>query len=250
MSFHPWEALTGAVVIPALVLAIPIHFAALGLVLTVMTVMGVTNHMGWEAFPKGIVNGPLGEWLITASHHQRHHAEYRGNYGLYFRHWDRLCGTDDPRGLTLTGGLPYFGGPGNNYSLHAIVETIARCRAAPGSFGLVFANGGFLTKHSFGVYSTLAGQIGPHDPYPQAAVDALASPDFTETPMGSGTVETFTVVFDKGAPAFAIVIGRHGEGRRFLGVGREELGRYMTGTIIGAPLTVEAGTPVNVVRLS
>ena len=94
MSFHPWEALTGAVVIPALVLAIPIHFAALGLVLTVMTVMGVTNHMGWEAFPKGIVNGPLGEWLITASHHQRHHAEYRGNYGLYFRHWDRLCGTD------------------------------------------------------------------------------------------------------------------------------------------------------------
>ena len=94
MSFHPWEALTGAVVIPALVLAIPIHFAALGVVLTVMTVMGVTNHMGWEAFPKGIVNGPLGGWLITASHHQRHHAEYRGNYGLYFRHWDRLCGTD------------------------------------------------------------------------------------------------------------------------------------------------------------
>jgi sterol desaturase/sphingolipid hydroxylase (fatty acid hydroxylase superfamily) len=36
----------------------------------------------------------LGAWLITASHHQRHHAEYRGNYGLYFRFWDRLCGTD------------------------------------------------------------------------------------------------------------------------------------------------------------
>jgi Delta7-sterol 5-desaturase len=94
MSFHPWEALTGAVVIPALVFAIPIHVGALGVVLTVMTVMGVTNHMGWEAFPKSLVNGPLGNWLITASHHQRHHAEYRGNYGLYFRHWDRLCGTD------------------------------------------------------------------------------------------------------------------------------------------------------------
>jgi len=94
MSFHPWEALTGAVVIPALVFAIPIHVGALGVVLTVMTVMGVTNHMGWEMFPKGLVNGPLGNWLITASHHQRHHAEYRGNYGLYFRHWDRLCGTD------------------------------------------------------------------------------------------------------------------------------------------------------------
>jgi Delta7-sterol 5-desaturase len=94
MSFHPWEALTGAVVIPALVFVIPIHVAALGVVLTVMTVMGVTNHMGWELFPRPFVNGPLGNWLITASHHQRHHAEYRGNYGLYFRHWDRLCGTD------------------------------------------------------------------------------------------------------------------------------------------------------------
>ncbi len=94
MSFHPWEAVTGAVVIPALVFAIPIHVGALGVVLAVMTVMGVTNHMGWEAFPAWVVKGPLGKWLITASHHQRHHAEYRGNYGLYFRHWDRFCGTD------------------------------------------------------------------------------------------------------------------------------------------------------------
>ncbi len=94
MSFHPWEALTGAIVIPALVFMIPIHVAALGAVLSVMTVMGVTNHMGWEVFPRAVVNGPLGNWLITATHHQRHHAEYRGNYGLYFRFWDRLCGTD------------------------------------------------------------------------------------------------------------------------------------------------------------
>jgi Delta7-sterol 5-desaturase len=94
MSFHPWEALTGAIVIPALVFLIPIHVGALGVVLSVMTIMGVTNHMGWELFPKAIVNGALGNWLITASHHQRHHAEYRCNYGLYFRHWDRFCGTD------------------------------------------------------------------------------------------------------------------------------------------------------------
>jgi Delta7-sterol 5-desaturase len=94
MSFHPWEAITGAVVIPVLVFAIPIHVGALGVVLSIMTVMGVTNHMGWELFPRGIVNGPLGNWLITASHHQRHHAEYRCNYGLYFRHWDYVCGTD------------------------------------------------------------------------------------------------------------------------------------------------------------
>jgi sterol desaturase/sphingolipid hydroxylase (fatty acid hydroxylase superfamily) len=94
MSFHPIEAITGAVVIPALVLLIPIHVAMLGLVLTIMTVMGVTNHMGWELFPRRLVQSRLGHWLITASHHQRHHAQYRCNYGLYFRHWDHLCGTD------------------------------------------------------------------------------------------------------------------------------------------------------------
>jgi Delta7-sterol 5-desaturase len=94
MSFHPWEALTGALVIPALVFLIPIHVAALGLVLMIMTLMGITNHMGWEMFPKAMVNGPLGKMLITATHHQRHHDDYRGNYGLYFRFWDRLCGTD------------------------------------------------------------------------------------------------------------------------------------------------------------
>ncbi|MCA1749243.1 MAG: sterol desaturase family protein [Parasphingopyxis sp.] len=94
MSFHPIEAVTGAVVIPALVFLIPIHIAALAIVLAIMTLMGVTNHMGWEMFPRRVVQGVVGRWLITASHHQRHHDEYRCNYGLYFRFWDRLCGTD------------------------------------------------------------------------------------------------------------------------------------------------------------
>ncbi|WP_448502212.1 sterol desaturase family protein [Sphingomonas sp.] len=98
MAFHPVEALTGAVIIPLLVFVIPIHVAALGVVLAIMTVMGVTNHMGWEVFPRFIVNGALGGWVITASHHQRHHERYGCNYGLYFRFWDRLCGTDQGLG--------------------------------------------------------------------------------------------------------------------------------------------------------
>ncbi|KPL69147.1 sterol desaturase [Erythrobacter sp. SG61-1L] len=98
MSFHPVEAITGAVVIPALVFFIPIHIAMLGTVLAIMTVMGVTNHMGWEMFPRALVHSRLGHWLITASHHHRHHENYRCNYGLYFRFWDHLCGTD--RGLS------------------------------------------------------------------------------------------------------------------------------------------------------
>ena len=103
MSFHPCEAVSGAVVVPVLVFLIPIHAAMLGLVLGIMTLMGVTNHMGWVMFPRGIVHGGLGKWLITASHHELHHQKYRCNYGLFFRHWDRLCGTDE--------GLGQFAGP-------------------------------------------------------------------------------------------------------------------------------------------
>ena len=98
MSFHPIEAVTGAIVIPLLVFVVPIHVAMLGTVLTIMTFMGVTNHMGWDIFPRRFVHSRFGGWLITASHHHRHHEQYRCNYGLYFRFWDRLCGTD--RGLS------------------------------------------------------------------------------------------------------------------------------------------------------
>lgn len=94
MAFHPYEAVTGAVVVPALIFLIPIHVAMLGVVLAVMTFMGVTNHMGWEIFPRAIVHRTAGKILITATHHQLHHQRYRCNYGLYFRFWDRLCGTD------------------------------------------------------------------------------------------------------------------------------------------------------------
>lgn len=98
MSFHPWEAIIGAIIIPVLVFLVPIHVGILGLVLAIMTFMGVTNHMGWEIFPRFVVHSWLGRWLITASHHQRHHEAYSCNFGLYFRFWDHLCGTD--RGLS------------------------------------------------------------------------------------------------------------------------------------------------------
>ena len=97
MSFHPWEALSGAFVIPALVFVLPLHAGVVLAVLLVMTVMGTANHMGWEMFPTRLVHGRAGKWLITATHHQLHHERYSCNYGLYFRLWDRLCGTD--RGL-------------------------------------------------------------------------------------------------------------------------------------------------------
>ena len=94
MSFHPLEALSGAFLFPALVFLVPIHWAALAIVLTVATLFGVTNHLGWEIFPRRWLDGPFGAVMITASHHEKHHSSYLSNYGLYFRLWDRLCGTD------------------------------------------------------------------------------------------------------------------------------------------------------------
>jgi acetyl-CoA C-acetyltransferase len=59
---------------------------------------------------------------------------------------------DDPRPLTVTGGLPYFGGPGNNYTTHSIAAMVERLRENSGSSGLVTAVGMHMTNHSFAIY--------------------------------------------------------------------------------------------------
>ena len=157
---------------------------------------------------------------------------------------------DDPRGLTLTGGLPYFGGPGNNYSMHGIAEVAARCRANPGAWGLVFANGGFLTKHSFGVWSTTPKAFTRTDPATyQAEIDAMPSPAFTEKPEGQGTVETFTVIHNKGVPAFALLIGRLENGTRFLAQIHENPGALIDVPVIGRKVQVKPTDTVNIATL-
>jgi len=126
---------------------------------------------------------------------------------------------DDPRGLTVTGGLPYFGGPGNNYALHAIAEMVARLRERPGAYGLTTANGWFLTKQSVGVYSTrpVEGAWVRESPSViQARIDALPHPEIVEKPQGPATIETYTVVHGREGVRMGIVIGRDAQGRRFV----------------------------------
>jgi acetyl-CoA C-acetyltransferase len=127
---------------------------------------------------------------------------------------------DDPRPLTITGGLPYFGGPGNDYSMHAIATMVDRLRAAPGTVGLVSALGWYLTKHAVGVYGT-APPSGPwrmpEAQTVQALVDAEPSPEVVREAEGRGTIETYTVLHDReSAPLAGIVVGRLADGRRFL----------------------------------
>ncbi|HEY5107912.1 MAG TPA: acetyl-CoA acetyltransferase [Caulobacteraceae bacterium] len=126
---------------------------------------------------------------------------------------------DDPRGLTVTGGLPYFGGPGNNYAMHSVATMIERLRAKPGAWGLATANGWYLTKQSTGVYSTTAPQTPFERENPaviQSQIDALPHPQIVDRPTGAARIETYTVVHAREGYRMGIVIGRDAQGRRFV----------------------------------
>jgi acetyl-CoA C-acetyltransferase len=124
---------------------------------------------------------------------------------------------DDPRGLTMTGGLPFFGGPGNNYSLHGIAEAVTQMRETPGRFALVGANGGIASKYSVGIYSTSpADWVADRSAELCAQVGELPAVEVVERAEGPATIETYTVRYDW-TPNTGIIIGRlDGCGGRFL----------------------------------
>jgi acetyl-CoA C-acetyltransferase len=156
--------------------------------------------------------------------------------------------TDDPRGLTLTGGLPYFGGPGNSYSLHAIAETVNQMRARPDEFGLVAANGGIISKYSVGVYSTEAADWAEdHSAILCAEVAARPASPVAERAEGAATIETYTVRYDWPVRT-GIVVGRlDADGSRFLALSddRELVGVLSEGEPLGARITVSHNGKTN-----
>ena len=104
---------------------------------------------------------------------------------------------DDPRGLTLTGGLPYFGGPGNSYSLHGIAETVGQMRDRPGQFGFVGANGGIMSKYSVGIYSTEPVEWRTdRSTELKEEIEALPKIEVTKKPDGTATIETYSARYD------------------------------------------------------
>ena len=126
---------------------------------------------------------------------------------------------DDPRGLTVTGGLPYFGGAGNNYVMHSVATMLDKLRARPGAFGLCTGNGWYVTKHSAGIYSTkpTEGRWQREDPKSyQKEIDTEPHPEVVEKPEGAAKIETYTVVMDRKGKRFGIVVGRLENGKRFL----------------------------------
>lgn len=125
---------------------------------------------------------------------------------------------DDARGLTLTGGLPFFGGPGNNYSMHALAEMVVKSRTGVDTPCLIAANGGFLSKYAVGIYST---QPAPFTAWSNADLDRAMADSVVRGPVagdGEGVIETYTVAYGRdGSAQMGVAVGRRlTDGSRFL----------------------------------
>lgn len=126
---------------------------------------------------------------------------------------------DDPdRPLTVTGGLTFFGGPGNNYTTHGIATLVDRLRRRPGTVGLVTGLGWYATKHAVGLYASRPPADGFRWEDVQASVDALPRCPVDEGATGPVRVETYTVTYGRdGTPALGIVACRTTAGARAWG---------------------------------
>jgi acetyl-CoA C-acetyltransferase len=130
---------------------------------------------------------------------------------------------DDPdRPLTVTGGLAFFGGPGNNYVTHSIATMAERLRADPGALGLITGVGWYATKHAVGVWSSAPGRGGFRYDSPQGEVDATPVRSPANGTKGPVTIETYTVIYSReGSIERAIFALLTDDGRRCWGSSAE-----------------------------
>ncbi|MEM7102758.1 MAG: sterol desaturase family protein [Bacteroidota bacterium] len=95
-AFHFSEGVLESMAGPIILFLIPMHPLSLLLFTILAFMMNVYGHLGYEIMPKGFRHTPLFEVLNTSVHHNLHHEKFKGNYGLYFRFWDRLMKTEHP----------------------------------------------------------------------------------------------------------------------------------------------------------
>ncbi len=94
LAFHPIEALLEFGFIPILVMVMPFHPGVIAFFALYSFTFNVIGHLGFEVYPKGFVNHPFFKWFNTSTHHNMHHKNGNGNFGLYFNFWDRIMGTN------------------------------------------------------------------------------------------------------------------------------------------------------------
>jgi acetyl-CoA C-acetyltransferase len=116
---------------------------------------------------------------------------------------------DDPRALTVTGGLPYFGGPGNNYTTHSIATMVGTLRNNRGSSGLVSAVGMHMTNHCFAVYSSESRDIQPTS----RAAPNTAIREIVDSASGPAVIVGYTVLHSR-TDQYALAICELPDGKR------------------------------------
>ena len=126
---------------------------------------------------------------------------------------------DDPRGLTVTGGLPYFGGPGNNYVTHSICRNDAPAARDPGASAWSPPTATMSPSiRPACIRRRRSRALARESPEVlQAQLDALPKPPFTEQPSGRATIETYTVMHGRKGPEYGVIVGRlNATGERFI----------------------------------
>jgi acetyl-CoA C-acetyltransferase len=120
---------------------------------------------------------------------------------------------------TVTGGLTFFGAPLNTYMTHAAAAMARTLRAAPGSTGLLYGQGGFVTRHHALILANHPIAAEPLDWSVQGEADRRRGPVpvIVEAADGIAAIETHSVLFDRaGAPTKGVVVLRLPDGARTL----------------------------------
>lgn len=95
-SFHFFEAWTEGGVLILLAFVLPMHQLTIILFTISGFIINVYGHLGYEIAPRRLRNSIWFEIFNTSTYHNMHHSKFKGNYGLYFRVWDRLMKTENP----------------------------------------------------------------------------------------------------------------------------------------------------------
>lgn len=160
---------------------------------------------------------------------------------------------DDPRGVTVTGGLPFAGGPGSNYMLHSIAAMARELRADPGANGLVSGVGMHMTKHIYAVYSSEPAALDQGDDEAlQTELDVAEPPlPIVDTYDGPATVATYTVAHGRdGSPDWGLAICEVPDGRCYARIDDPDLLAHIEDVEwVGAEVRLESSdNNVNLVR--
>jgi len=118
------------------------------------------------------------------------------------------------RPLTVTGGLTFGGGPLNNYVMHSISRMVTLLRENREKKGMITANGGFLTKHSFGIYSATSPVWDFQYENLQAEVNEMPTRESVADYEGPATLESYTVMFSNENPEIGHCACLTPEGKR------------------------------------